>query len=130
MLEARLLFQRLTARVDHLISDRRILRPGRHQAPAHRFDNGSVTVPNDHRNIFARRDVKAVLEQRQILRKMEANPEIGEFTGEKSRNVRTWSGSIYSVREKTVREEDDSRGYSGVIRPDRPLLPPGKLPST
>jgi hypothetical protein len=43
----------------------------------------TVAAANDHRNVLARRDVETRLEQRQVLREIEANPKIGEFTGKK-----------------------------------------------
>ena len=47
----------------------------------HQFDNVSVAVANDHRNVLARRNVVAWLEIRQVLVEIEPKPNIREFTG-------------------------------------------------
>jgi hypothetical protein len=65
----------------------------RYNAPSHRFDDVPVAVPNDHRNVFARRDVEARLEQRQVLREIETNPQIGEFTGKEIVSAAHGSGT-------------------------------------
>lgn len=91
MFEAGLLVQRLAPRVDHAIPNRWVLRPGRHEAPAHRFDAVSLALANEHRNVFSWRNVEAGLEQRAVLGKIEPHAKIGEFTGKKI--VTTANGS-------------------------------------